>query len=120
MLLGKEFLSQAAELMKSQISMDKGESENAANEAFESEDGSDSIDRAPKTDADKWESLEAIKNVAIKPTTSGESSGMTFKTTSKRIDVYWTADDGGLVLMLPHLLRQAGMPPWVCEYTEMQ
>uniref|UniRef100_A0A7S3LKD5 SLC12A transporter C-terminal domain-containing protein n=1 Tax=Aplanochytrium stocchinoi TaxID=215587 RepID=A0A7S3LKD5_9STRA len=33
-------------------------------------------------------------------------------TMHRRIDVYWFADDGGLTLMLPHLLRQAKQPPW--------
>lgn len=32
---------------------------------------------------------------------------------AKRIDVWWLVDDGGLTIMLPHILRQASSPPWV-------
>ncbi|GBG27552.1 Solute carrier family 12 member 3 [Hondaea fermentalgiana] len=32
---------------------------------------------------------------------------------AKRIDVWWFVDDGGLTIMLPHILRQASSPPWV-------
>jgi len=32
---------------------------------------------------------------------------------AKRIDVWWLVDDGGLTIMLPHILRQAKSPPWV-------
>mmetsp|Transcript_12261 Transcript_12261/g.21875 ORF Transcript_12261/g.21875 Transcript_12261/m.21875 type:complete len:1112 (-) Transcript_12261:37-3372(-) len=35
------------------------------------------------------------------------------RVSEKRIDVWWLVDDGGLTIMLPHILRQARTPPWV-------
>ena len=36
----------------------------------------------------------------------------TGRKSTKRIDVWWLVDDGGLTIILPHILRQARSPPW--------
>ena len=112
MLLGKDFLPQAAEIMKSQISMASPED---SGELAEDSNANANGSSMPRRQSDHWEKLDEVDDVAIKPMNSVHMPERTieFKGNHKRIDVYWIADDGGLMLMLPHLLRQAKTPPWV-------
>lgn len=118
MLLGKEFLPQAAEIMKAQISMTSPEDEGELAAEEESEATENGASGQQRRQSDHWEKLDEVEDVAIKPIDHVQTPERVihFKGNNKRIDVYWIADDGGLVLMLPHLLRQAKTPPWVRVY----
>lgn len=73
----------------------------------------------PKEEEDDWEILKPLGNVFRRmlkdPDTeqSVEPNLDYFGSKRRRIDVYCFADDGGLVLLLPHLLSKANEPPWV-------